>query len=45
MARAAEMANHMAIETDQAVQNATRTVDELHQLSSHLHNMVARFRI
>jgi methyl-accepting chemotaxis protein len=45
MARAAETANHMAIETDQAVQNATRTVDELHQLSNHLHDMVARFRI
>jgi methyl-accepting chemotaxis protein len=45
MARAAETANHMAIETDQAVQSATRTVDELHQLSNHLHDMVARFRI
>ncbi|GGX77554.1 methyl-accepting chemotaxis protein [Vogesella alkaliphila] len=45
MARAAETANHMAIETDQAVQNATRTVNELHQLSNHLHDMVARFRL
>ena len=45
MARAAEVANHMAIETDQAVQNATRTVDDLHQLSNHLHGMVSRFRL
>ncbi len=45
MARAAEVANHMAIETDQAVQNATRTVNDLHQLSSHLHGMVSRFRL
>ena len=45
MARAAEVANHMAIETDQAVQNATQTVNELHQLSSHLHGMVSRFRL
>ena len=35
----------MAIETDQAVQSATRSVDELHQLSNHLHDMVTRFRI
>ncbi len=45
MARAAEVANHMAIETDQAVQTATQTVNELHQLSSHLHGMVSRFRL
>ncbi|MDR3412210.1 MAG: methyl-accepting chemotaxis protein, partial [Formivibrio sp.] len=45
MARAAERANQMAIETDQTVQTATRTVNELHRLSGHLHDIVARFRL
>ncbi|WP_217450821.1 methyl-accepting chemotaxis protein [Vogesella oryzae] len=45
MARVAEQTNQMAIDTDQAVQNATATVNELHQLSQHLHAMVGRFRL
>ena len=45
MARAAEDVNRMTAETDQAVQSATRTVDELGGLSRSLHALVGRFRL
>ncbi|WP_263772378.1 methyl-accepting chemotaxis protein [Propionivibrio soli] len=45
MARAAEEVNRMTLETDHAVQSATRTVGELRALSNGLHELVGRFRI
>ncbi|MFB0934488.1 MAG: methyl-accepting chemotaxis protein, partial [Propionivibrio sp.] len=45
MARAAEEVNRMTIETDQAVQGANRTVDELSGLSKGLYGLVERFRL
>jgi len=45
MARAAEEVNRMTIETDQAVQGANRTVDELSGVSKGLYGLVERFRL
>ena len=45
MARPAEEVNRMTIETDQAVQGANRTVDELSGLSKGLYGLVERFRL
>ena len=45
MARAAEEVNRMTIETDQAVQGANRTVDELSCVSKGLYGLVERFRL
>ena len=45
MANAAEQANRMTMQTDQAVQRATATVSELNALSHRLHELVGRFRI
>ena len=42
---AAEQANRMTMQTDQAVQRATATVSELNALSHRLHELVGRFRI
>ncbi len=45
MARAAEEVNRMALENDQAVQGATRTVVELSSLSNGLRGLVGGFRL
>ncbi|MCG2576321.1 methyl-accepting chemotaxis protein [Dechloromonas sp. XY25] len=43
MARAAELANRMSMDTDEAVQSATRTVNQLSALSQRLNALVGRF--
>lgn len=43
--RAAESESHDHIETDQAVQGANRTVDELSGVSKGLYGLVERFRL
>ena len=45
MARAAEDVNRMTMETDGAVQNASRVVGDLNQASKRLHDLVQRFRL
>ena len=45
MARAAEIANRMSMDTDEAVQSATRTVNQLSALSQRLNALVGRFRL
>jgi methyl-accepting chemotaxis protein len=45
MARAAETANRMSMDTDQAVQSATQTVTQLSGLSQRLNELVGRFRL
>ncbi len=45
MARAAELANRMSMDTDEAVQSATQTVNQLSALSQGLNALVGRFRL
>jgi len=45
MAKAAELGNRAAMETDQAIQSVTGTVAELNAAADVLRGLVARFKL